>query len=69
MDGYEVALKVRADPALRETRLVAVSGYGQDEDRQRSREVGFDAHLTKPIEFADLERLLARPYGGNGKPT
>jgi signal transduction histidine kinase len=67
MDGYEVAQKVRADPALRGTHLVAVSGYGQDEDRQRCREVGFDAHLTKPIEFADLERLLAAPPGGNGK--
>jgi signal transduction histidine kinase len=67
MDGFAVAQAVRADPALQATRLVAVSGYGQDEDRQRCREVGFDAHLTKPIEFADLERLLARPPGGNGK--
>jgi signal transduction histidine kinase len=67
MDGYMVAQTVRADPALGATRLVAVSGYGQDEDRLRCREVGFDAHLTKPIEFADLERLLVRSPGGNGK--
>jgi CheY-like chemotaxis protein len=67
MDGFAVAQAVRADPGLRATRLVAVSGYGQDEDRQRCQEVGFDAHLTKPIEFADLERLLAQPPGGNGK--
>jgi len=56
MDGYEVARRIRATPALRETRLVAVTCYGQDSDRLRAREAGFDDHVVKPI---DLDRLMA----------
>jgi CheY-like chemotaxis protein len=59
MDGYEVAQKMRELPGLRDIRLVAVTGYGRSDDRIRAREAGFDDHLTKPVEFAALERTLA----------
>jgi CheY-like chemotaxis protein len=59
MDGYEVAQKMRELPGLRDIRLVAVTGYGRSDDRMRAREAGFDDHLTKPVEFAVLERTLA----------
>jgi CheY-like chemotaxis protein len=58
MDGYEVADTLRHDPATASARLIAVSGYGQDEDRQRSRDAGFDLHLTKPVDPMELQRLL-----------
>jgi signal transduction histidine kinase/DNA-binding response OmpR family regulator len=61
MDGYAVARAIRHDASLREVRLIALSGYGQDEDRRRSREAGFDAHLIKPVDFLDLRRLLSQP--------
>jgi CheY-like chemotaxis protein len=50
MDGYSVAKAVRSDPTLTGTRLIALSGYGQPEDRRRTQEVGFDQHLVKPVE-------------------
>ena len=59
MDGYEVAQKMRELPGLRDIRLVAVTGYGRSDDRRRARDAGFDDHLTKPVEFALLERALA----------
>jgi CheY-like chemotaxis protein len=59
MDGYAVAAALRRDPATASVRLLAVSGYGQDEDRRRAHEAGFDLHLTKPLDFATLQRLLA----------
>jgi PAS domain S-box-containing protein len=58
MDGYAVAAELRRDPTTAATRLIAVSGYGQAEDRYRSQEAGFDVHLTKPVDMAELERLL-----------
>jgi CheY-like chemotaxis protein len=67
MDGYEVARRLRADPTLRGTLLVALTGYGQESDRQRAREAGFDYHLTKPVDPQELERLLStllRPSDG-----
>ena len=59
MDGYEVAQKMRELPGLRDIRLVAVTGYGRSDDRRRARDAGFDDHLTKPVEYALLERTLA----------
>jgi CheY-like chemotaxis protein/two-component sensor histidine kinase len=59
MDGFEVAAALRGDPATASVRLVAVSGYGQEEDRRRSEEAGFDVHLTKPVDPAELQRMLA----------
>ena len=58
MDGYEVARHIRHSPHLKDVRLVAVTGYGQDSDRQRSQEAGFDHHLVKPVESPDLQALL-----------
>ncbi|MGX2029552.1 ATP-binding protein [Methylocaldum gracile] len=58
MDGYEVARRMREDPRLTGTRLIAISGYGQEEDRQRSREAGFDHHLVKPVDIDVLLDLL-----------
>ncbi|HSD53268.1 MAG TPA: response regulator [Burkholderiales bacterium] len=59
MSGHEVARRLRADPSLRETALIALTGYGTDDDRRASREAGFDGHLVKPIDFDALERILA----------
>ena len=59
MNGYEVAKRLRELPGWDGVMLVAVTGYGQDEDRRRSREAGFDHHLTKPVEPAKLQSLLA----------
>ena len=58
MTGYEVGQKLREEPSLKNTRLIAVSGYGQEEDQRRSRAAGFDLHLTKPVDFDELGRLL-----------
>lgn len=59
MDGYVLAAELRRDPASALARLIAVTGYGQKEDRRRSQEAGFDHHLTKPVDLAELRRLLA----------
>ncbi len=58
MSGYEVATKIRSDPALEHLVLVALTGWGSDEHRRRSREAGFDFHLTKPTDSAILGRIL-----------
>ena len=59
MDGYEVASRLRKLAELNGVRLIALTGYGQCEDRERARAVGFDDHLVKPVEFQALERALA----------
>ena len=59
MDGYEVARAVRSDPTLRRTRLIALSGYGQAEDRRRTSEAGFDEHLVKPVIFDALNAAIS----------
>jgi CheY-like chemotaxis protein/two-component sensor histidine kinase len=58
-DGYEVARRLRAEKALDGLLLVATTGYGQDVDRQRSREAGIDHHLVKPLDFKKVQELLA----------
>jgi len=60
MDGLEVARQLRQLPECQDVLLVAVTGYGQDEDRQRSHEAGFDCHLVKPVNPGDLQELLAK---------
>lgn len=60
LDGYEVARQLRREPRLGSPLLVATTGYGQDADRVRSRQAGFDEHLVKPIDFDRLENLLRR---------
>jgi PAS domain S-box-containing protein len=58
MDGYEVARRLRARPEFASLRIVALTGYGQSDDVLRAKEVGFDDHLTKPVDFSTLERAL-----------
>jgi signal transduction histidine kinase/ActR/RegA family two-component response regulator len=58
MDGYEVARQIRARPAWAGLRLIALTGWGQDADRERSRQAGFDHHVVKPIEIEYLRQLL-----------
>ena len=59
MDGYEVARRLRQQPPLQRSLLIALTGYGQPEDRKRSRAAGFDYHLVKPVDPTELEELLA----------
>jgi signal transduction histidine kinase len=60
LDGYEVARRIRAEPWGKATILIALTGWGQDEDRRRSREVGFDSHLVKPLDPEALSTMLSR---------
>ena len=59
IDGYEVARRLRAEHSESKMRLVALTGYGQEEDRRRTKEAGFDHHLTKPADPMAIQRLLA----------
>jgi CheY-like chemotaxis protein len=59
MDGYEVARHLRTEIGYRGV-LIALTGYAQEHDRRRSAEVGFDHHLTKPVDLAALQGALAR---------
>ena len=68
MDGYEVARHVRANPAIARTVLVALTGWGADEDRRRSEEAGFDHHLVKPVEFETVQSLLRSLVAGAAEP-
>ncbi len=60
IDGYELARRIRSTPGFEHLPLIAISGWGMEEDRRRAREAGFDHHLTKPASPEDLERLLSR---------
>jgi CheY-like chemotaxis protein len=70
MDGFEVARRLRQGPAAK-TFIAALTGWGQEEDRRRTREAGFDHHLVKPADPDDLRELLARiePKAGTGGPS
>ena len=58
MDGYEVARRIRSNPNNRHISLIALTGWGQDEDRRRSVAAGFDHHLVKPADIDQLRQLL-----------
>jgi CheY-like chemotaxis protein len=58
MNGYEVAKKLRGDECCEHLVIIGVSGYGQEVDRRRSREAGFDHHLIKPVEYESLMALI-----------
>jgi CheY-like chemotaxis protein len=64
MDGYETARRLRALPGGAALKLVALTGYGQEGDRRRSLEAGFDEHLTKPTPLAQLLEVVARQAAG-----
>jgi len=59
MDGWKVAKRIRQQPMLHDILLVAMTGYGQNTDRQRSHKAGFDYHFVKPVDFAKLRQILA----------
>lgn len=59
MNGYEVCQQIRKQAWAQQTVLIALTGWGQDEDRRRSQDAGFDYHLTKPVMFQDLMRILS----------
>lgn len=67
MDGYTVARRLRSDPALRGVTLVALTGFGQEEDRQRALTAGFDHHLTKPTSLDHLRDVLATIHPANSR--
>ena len=58
MDGYELAVRLRDVPGLANIRLIALTGYGQDSDRQRTRAAGFDHHLVKPVDLEAVEAAV-----------
>jgi CheY-like chemotaxis protein len=58
MDGYQVAAHLRRDETIKDATLIAISGYGQDEDRRLAREAGFDHHLVKPIVADELLKIV-----------
>ena len=61
MDGFEVARRLRETPEGREAKIIAQTGWNQAEDRRRTAQAGFDAHLAKPVEISTLMETLARP--------
>jgi PAS domain S-box-containing protein len=63
ISGYEVARRLRADEELGRVHVVAVTGWGAEDDRRKSQEAGFDEHLTKPVELASLQAIFARLAG------
>ncbi|WP_167235490.1 hybrid sensor histidine kinase/response regulator [Massilia genomosp. 1] len=58
IDGHELARRIRAVPHMRDAKLIAVTGYGQDSDRERSQAAGFDHHLVKPVDISQLMALM-----------
>jgi CheY-like chemotaxis protein len=65
MSGYDVVHALREEPLLSTAYVIALTGYGRDEDKQRAREAGFDLHVTKPFDYEHLRRALAaRPVRG-----
>lgn len=69
ISGYEVARRMREDHAPERALLVALTGWGGQDDRRRSREAGFDVHLTKPVAWEDVERVLDRVGQERRGPT
>jgi CheY-like chemotaxis protein len=59
LNGYDACRQIREQPWSKETIIVALTGWGQDEDRRRSHEAGFDHHLVKPVEISALQALLS----------
>ncbi len=73
MDGYEVARRLRQLPATQDVLLIALTGYGDDKDRRKTQEAGFDHHLLKPLDFEALSALLPSPapraHGASSVPS
>ena len=58
MDGYELAARLREVPDLRGTKLIAVTGYGQESDRRKTQAAGFHHHLVKPVDLRAVDDVL-----------
>ena len=69
MNGLEVARRMRGDPQLADTKLVALTGWGQREDRRRTHEAGFDYHLVKPADVGTLQSILSMKDEGAASPV
>ena len=67
IDGYDVARRLRKEHGYNPLLLIAVTGYGQDEDKAKAKDAGFNYHLTKPVGIADIEALLAKDHGRRDK--
>jgi CheY-like chemotaxis protein len=60
LNGFEAARKIRQQPWGKNVVLIALTGWGQQQDRERTQEAGFDAHLTKPVSYETITELLAK---------
>ena len=69
LSGHEVACAIRRTAGREDLLLVAMTGYGSAEDRRRSREAGFDAHLVKPVGLPALEELLRAAHSNGAAPV
>ena len=69
VSGYEICRKMRAEAWSPNTVIVALSGWGQEDDRRKSKAAGFDAHLVKPVDFDTLAALLATMGRDRGNST
>ena len=65
LDGHEVARRIREQPWGKDMVLIALTGWGQDEDRRRSKAAGFDEHMVKPVDYEALMAVLARYDAAN----
>jgi CheY-like chemotaxis protein len=63
MDGYEVARRIRERPNAAAIRIIALTGYSRDSDKERALEAGFDDHVVKPVEIAHLRAVLVPSAG------
>ncbi|MCD6675399.1 MAG: PAS domain-containing protein [Burkholderiaceae bacterium] len=68
LDGFQLLSRLRADPGLRDLRVIALTGAGRAADARRSAEAGFDGHLTKPLQLDELLRVLHKVLGASPTP-
>ena len=69
MDGIELVRRLRSEPDFDTMLMIALTGYGRDEDRRRSSEAGFDSHLVKPVDIAALNALIAQYAAQQKQPA
>jgi CheY-like chemotaxis protein len=69
ISGFDVCRQIREQPWGKTLLMIALTGWGKEEDRRKSKEAGFDAHLVKPVDYAALMELLASMPSGRGGPT
>jgi CheY-like chemotaxis protein len=69
LNGYEVARQIRQQPWGENMLLIALTGWGQEEDRRRTSEAGFDEHLIKPVDVAMLHQVLAKSQSAVARPA